>query len=115
MQGYYRILTPLDYGGQILHANTIRWLRLKPENIAVLIELGNITPVRTPPLRELPEWEKFINRLEGKGIVTIQDFLETPDENLKFIWRNTEQITKRKQELIQTYLMVQVADNGCNC
>jgi hypothetical protein len=115
MQGYYRIHTPLAYHGIILRANSIHWLRLKPENLAVLVELGNISPVKTPPLSEIPEWEKFIDRLSEIGVITVQDFLETPNENLTFIWRNVEHIAKRKNDLIEQYLMVQVTDKDCNC
>jgi len=115
MQGYYRILTPLSYGGEILRKNTVHWLRLKPENITKLIETKAIAPIRTPPLSEIPELEQYTERLHKKGITTLQQFLEADYEQLKTIWRRKDHIEKHKENLIQTYLIVPDTEKPCNC
>ena len=115
MQGYYRILTPVNYGGNILHANTIHWLRLPETNIQKLIELGMISGIKTPPISEIPELADFSDKLEKKNIFTVQQFLEAQYDDLKSIWRRKDHIDKYKKLLIETYLLVPFDKKPCNC
>lgn len=116
MDGYYRIKTPLSYGGEILHSNTVHYLRLKPENISKLIELGHISQISTPPIEEIPELQQFAERLNKLGIYTLKQFLEAKPDSLKSIWRRKDYIETHKQNLIQQYLLVEKQkDNDCGC
>lgn len=114
MDGYYRIKTPLSYGGIILHANTVHYLRLKPENISKLIELGHIAQISTPPIEEIPELQQFTSKLNKLGIRTLKQFLEANPNDLKSIWRRKDHLEAHKQNLISQYLLVQ-KDEGCGC
>lgn len=115
MNGYYRIITPLSYAGTILHANTVHLLRLKEDNIAKLVEVGIISPIYTPPVEEIPELKQFAERLNGLGVHTLQQFLETKAEDLKSIWRRSEFVEKHKDTLVKKYLMVEKREEGCGC
>lgn len=115
MDGYYRIKTPLSYGGIILHANTVHYLRLKPENISKLIELGQIAQISTPPIEEIPELQQFSDKLNKLGIYTLKQFLEANPNDLKSIWRRKDHLGTHKQNLINQYLLVQKKDEGCGC
>lgn len=115
MEGYYRVLTPLSYGNQILRPGSVHWLRLPPQNIAKLIELGQISEIKSPPLSEIPELKEFAVKLEKKGINTLKQFLEADYDNLKSIWRRKDHIASKKQELIETYLVVKSKKDCDNC
>lgn len=115
MQGYYRVITALSYGGTILRPNSIHWLRLPPENIAKLIEIGSISAVKTPPISEVPLLENFEARLKKKGITTVQQFLEAQHSDLTSIWRRKDHLDNLKQQIINTYLIVETKPKDCNC
>lgn len=115
MDGYYRIRTPLSYGGTILHANTVHYLRLKPENISKLIELGHIAPISTPPVQEIPELEQYAERLNNLGIHTLKQFLEANPDKVKSIWRRKDHVESHKQNIIQKYLLVEKKKDDCGC
>ena len=67
-------LTPSDKGhkkGQIIHDED-----LKPESIALFLTTGTLVKVSTPPLSEIPAFEKRAELLEPVGIITIEDLVE---------------------------------------
>ena len=115
MDGYYRILTPLDYGGNILRKGSVHWLRLSPQNLQKLIELGLVSEIKSPPLSEIPEMKEFLVKLDKKGITTLKQFLEAQYDDLKSIWRRKDHIEAHKQKLIETYLVVPGKKDCDNC
>lgn len=66
--------TPLSTGQR--YGDIIRDGDLKPATISRMLESGTLVQIDTPPLSELPEWDKRAEMFSRAGIVTIQDLLE---------------------------------------
>lgn len=79
----YRVLKPLSRNEKRIEAGQITALAwLKPEQVAVLVERRAVSRLATPPLVELPGWERRGKRLAKLGLVSAEQFLESDTEVL---------------------------------
>ncbi len=103
----YRVLKPLSRNEKRIEAGQITALAwLKPEQAAVLVERRAVSRLATPPLVELPGWERRGKRLDRLGIVTAEDFLEADDEDMALEMRaRVNTVAKWKRE-IHSWLVI---------
>lgn len=81
----YRIVQNLELGrdGTTIPAGTIdRLPTISARGIEVLTRRGVIALVQTPPLAVLPGWKTRAKRLEPAGIVTVDQFLDAPIDDI---------------------------------
>ena len=74
----YRVIkrnTPLNSGHR--YGDLISDTEMKSRVIEALLANNIIVQASTPPLSELPGWEKRAEKLETVGIITIQNLLDT--------------------------------------
>ena len=83
----YRVVkrnTPLNSGHR--YGDIISDTEMNSRVIEALLANNIITRASTPPLSEVPGWEKRAEKLEVVGIVTIENLLETePKEIAKLL------------------------------
>jgi hypothetical protein len=72
--------TPLSTGQR--QGDIIQDGDLKGKTIQKFLATGTLVRVSTPPLTELPDWEKRAGLLEKAGIITIQDLIEASPAQL---------------------------------
>ena len=103
----YRVLKPLSRNEKRIEAGQITALAwLKPEQAAVLVERRAVSRLATPPLVELPGWEKRSKRLATLDIVTAEDFLEATDQAIAAEMKiQTRTVAKWKRE-IHSWLVI---------
>ena len=87
----YRAIQHLDSTNPpIRRGDIFPGARLKPAAIPILIEREAISAVSAPPLSILPGWKRRAEKLEAKGIIGLDDFIEGDSAELAKIFRNTE-------------------------
>ena len=97
----YRVLRKLSTGqtpGDLITSTTFK------EGVAEkLLAVNALSPLRGPPLRELPGWATRAETLEALDIETAQDFLAADLDTLKdaFGYKTTRAINKWRDELIE--------------
>ena len=98
----YRVLKPLSRNEKRIEAGQITALNwLTEEQTAVLVERRAVSRLATPPLVELPGWQRRGKRLDKLGIVTAEDFLEAVDREVASEMRVRPQtVGKWKREIL---------------
>jgi hypothetical protein len=87
--------TPLSTGQR--QGDIIQDGDLKPKTIQIFLVSGTLVRVSTPPLTELPGWEKRAELLKKAGIITIQDLLEASPTGLVRQTKKSRTTVKRWQ------------------
>jgi hypothetical protein len=95
--GTERLISP----GEVFHESL-----MKPKSIAVLEERGYISAISGPPLGLFPGWEVRGKKLERKGIVTAEQFLEAPTEELAELAKVKGSTVDRWKEEVISWLTV---------
>jgi len=70
----YRILKRVDKGGSVGGLCRFDWL--SPEQRQRLMDLGVISRMQAPPLKELPGWKRRAQRFAALGIDTVEQAIE---------------------------------------
>jgi hypothetical protein len=81
----YQVVNALSLknGKTIIPAGTRSPLEeIKPEYIKALLKTGAIREISSPPLATLAGWKARAARLVTHDVVTLQEFLETDNDNL---------------------------------
>jgi len=103
----YRVLKPLSRNEKRIEIGQITALAwLKPEQTAVLVERRAVSRLATPPLVELPGWARRAKRLDKLGIVTAEDFLEAPDQEVAFEMKVRVQTVAKWKQGIHSWLVI---------
>ena len=98
----YRTRCDLQVKKDVYYRGSVFDGKLLPEeSIRILCEMKKITPVAPPPLAVLPGWKTRSSRLVKYNILTISDFLETPNEDLQEIFTRVkpQTLVKWKNDL----------------
>ena len=101
---YRNLKLPLDTGKKIIDGSgrgVFHSSLLPQEHIAILEKKGLIARISTPPLEIFPGWKVRSGKLAKAEIVTAEQFLEAPDEELaKILKVKPDTIAKYKDEVI---------------
>lgn len=103
--------TPLDTGhkcGDILKDGD-----LKPETIKLFLEKGTLVRVTTPPLTEIPKFEKRVEALARADILTIDDLvMANPTKVAKKVLKAQSTIRRWQAEAMAYLSPPQIEDDG---
>ena len=103
----YRVLKPLSRNEKRIEAGQITALEwLRPEQAAVLVERRAVSRLATPPLAQLPGWQRRSKRLAGMGIITAEDFLEAADQEVAFEMKVRAQTVDNWKREITAWLVI---------
>lgn len=92
----YRILTKVDKGGPAGGLSRFEWLT--EEQVGILVAVGAIAPVQTPPLAVLAGWTRRAGMLAELGIERGDQFLEADPEALAGPLKVKAETVRRWQE-----------------
>lgn len=94
----YRMVrhTPLSTGQK--YGDIIRDGDLNPAVIQKMLSSGTLLRVNTPPLSELPEWDKQAGLLAGTNVLTIRDLLDVDVNELARKIKRPARIIKQWQD-----------------
>lgn len=97
----YMLNSTLGKGSKVFEVGSYSHLEwMSEKNIQILIDLGKVRQVRTPPLVELAGWKTRGATLKKHGVHTIEDFLECDLEIIsKFVRRTHTTVKKWRLEL----------------
>lgn len=111
----YRVRRPLSLGNsKIIDAKVISPLtNIRSAMIDILLARRHIALVKTPPLTEIPEVEKWVEQLAKVDIVTLEDFLLTETAVLaRRIKQGRDNTDKLKVQLTKRWLQVERLHDG---
>ena len=112
---YYRVGSmDIRWGTEIIYRDSIHNFPQKKEVITKLVKLGRIAPISGPPLSLLEGFEDIADKLEKKGIVKAEQFLEAGLEDIKPVFRSQKKLDEKKQELIDKHLLIIVDNRDCD-
>jgi hypothetical protein len=84
----YRALQHLDgTNPQIRRGEIFPGSRLKSAAIPILVEREAISEVSAPPLTILPGWTRRAEKLAAKGIITLDQFIETDSSEIAKVFK----------------------------
>lgn len=111
---YYRALTDLHFGSQIVRKGTVLQRAFKESTLQTLITNGAIAPIHTPPLAALPDWATRAAKLVKLDITTAEQFLEADDAAVAKALKVAKPIVQQyKQEIIALWLTVDGKRKDC--
>jgi hypothetical protein len=75
----------------------------KFKNLDILVKVGALARVSTPPLLELPGWTKRAEKLAGGGIITVEDLLDADPKKVArlFGYKTTSGVERWKTEVVE--------------
>jgi hypothetical protein len=88
--------TPLSTGQK--YGDIIKDGELSPNTIARMLESGTLVRVATPPLSELPDWDKRAGTLAMAGVFTVTQLIEANVSNLAKSIKRPAKIIKQWQD-----------------
>jgi fructose 1,6-bisphosphatase len=100
---YRNLKLPLDTGKEIIDG----WGRgvfhsslMAEKNIEILEKMGKIARISSPPMEIFPGWKVRAGKLAKAEIVTAEEFIDTPDDELaKILKVKPDTITRYKTEV----------------
>lgn len=94
----YRMVkhTPLSTGHT--YGDIIKDGELSPSTIARMLASGTLVRVTTPPLSELPDWDKRADILRAVGVITITNLIEANVIDLAKSIKRPAKIIKQWQD-----------------
>ena len=98
----YRVFRDLASGhkaGDILLRGDIR-----DESIEILLGKKLLKEVESPPIQMLPGWEERAETLKKYNITSVEEFIYTGENLLRFIFREPPELIKGWKKEIINYL-----------
>jgi len=84
----YRALQHLDgTNPPIRRGDIFPGARLKPAAIPILVDREAISAVSAPPLAILPGWTRRAEKIAAKGIITLDQFIETDSAEIAKVFK----------------------------
>lgn len=109
----YLLNSSLSKGDKLFPAQSYSRLEwVKEKNIQILVDLGKVRQVRTPPLSELAGWKIRSATLSRNGINTIDDFLECDIEIIAKLVRRTIPTVKKWLTELENWAPLSVNKKG---
>jgi len=101
----YTVLEPLSTRQAI--GSTVRDTDFAPGVANILVRKKALALVHTPPLSELPGWTLKSQKLREIGIITVQDFLDTPDSDVTRLFNYQESTIRKWKREAQDWITAQ--------
>lgn len=98
----YRVLRNLSTGHKV--GDLVFRGELKDEVIEPLKRVRAISKVKAPPIKSLPSWKKRAKVLEQYGIFGADEFYETGDVVLRYIFRESPETIKNWKEEVISFM-----------